>query len=580
MPSDLDPINHVPVFDIMIQMKLFNDAELYQYLKEQNTIPAEKLGEVYKEASENDVSFSKMLVERDLISDLNFTKAVAGLVHVPFVDLSGVEIDEETLRIIPEVYAKSQQVVAFKRDANGLHVALLDPLNKTAPEFIAKKSGMPVVVYMTTKTALDDVLVMYSKNVGQAFDEIIQQNVQQAKGSHSEPPVVKIVDTIIDYAYQNKASDVHIEPTDESSVVRFRIDGLLHDIVRLPVAIHPQIATRVKIMAKLRTDEHQAAQDGKLRVKNASEELDIRVSIVPVTKGEKVVMRLLSERSRQFSLQELGFGEVELKKIVDAYHKPHGMILATGPTGSGKTTTLYAIIKLLNRRDINIVTIEDPVEYEIEGISQIQVNPNTNLTFADGLRSVVRQDPDVILVGEIRDGETAKVSINAAMTGHLVFSSLHTNNAATTIPRLLDLGVEPYLVASSVSVIVAQRLVRKVCAKCRIEYEINLGQPGSEDENNSRTLLKKHLPGVSTIKLYKGKGCSLCHNTGYIGRIGIFEVLVVDEDIRQAIMDSKDAEQIESFARKNGMTTIVENGIQKVREGMTTMEEILRATMD
>jgi type IV pilus assembly protein PilB len=564
-------------------MRLYTEEELYQSIRELQIIPVKRLEDAYQESKRNKIKLTDILLTQDLLAEDNLAKIVAELVSLPFVDLSETAIDEDTLKIIPEVYAVKQKVIAFKRDKNGLHIAMVDPSNKEIPDFIAKKSGIPVKVYLATKRGMQDALALYNKDVGKVFDKIITENVKQVKGStQPEPPIIKIVETIIEYAYQNRASDIHIEPFDNESVVRFRIDGLLHDIVRLPSAIQPQVVTRIKVMAKLRTDEHQSAQDGKISIKNENEELDIRVSIVPVTNGEKIVMRLLSERSRQFSLADLGFSESDMAKINEAYKKPHGMVLATGPTGSGKTTTLYALLKLLNRRDVNIMTIEDPVEYEIEGINQIQVNSNTNLTFADGLRSIVRQDPDIILVGEIRDTETAGISINAAMTGHLVLSTLHTNDAATTIPRLLDLGVEPYLAASSISVIIAQRLVRKICQKCRSSYEINLDKKINNDDYPALTLnlLKKYFIDKTEIRLYKGKGCEVCHQTGYLGREGIYEVIVVDDEIRDAIVAKKDASEITKIAHKNGMTTMVENAIEKVKAGITTLEEIVRVTTE
>jgi type II secretory ATPase GspE/PulE/Tfp pilus assembly ATPase PilB-like protein len=331
-------------------------------------------------------------------------------------------------------------------------------------------------------------------------------------------------------------------------------------------------------MAKLRTDEHRSAQDGKIRVKFEKEKLDIRVSIIPIVEGEKIVMRLLSARSRQLSLEDLGLAGEDLVKLKKEYSKPYGMVLATGPTGAGKSTTLYAILKILNRREVNISTIEDPVEYDIEGINQIQVNAKTNLTFATGLRSILRQDPDVIMVGEIRDTETADMAINAAMTGHLVLSTLHTNDAPTALPRFLKMGIEPFLIASTVNIIIAQRLIRKTCSQCIVS-----------EPTSSADLKKKFLPGLidkhfgpnkKNIRLYHSKGCPVCGNTGYSGRIGIFEVLVVNEAIRDLIMKRANADEIREQAIKEGMKTMIEDGIKKALAGTTTIEEVLRATRE
>lgn len=331
------------------------------------------------------------------------------------------------------------------------------------------------------------------------------------------------------------------------------------------------------MLSKLRTDEHQKAQDGKLVTKIEEDNLDLRVSIVPITNGEKVVMRLLSEKSRQFSLEDLGFSETDLVKVTTAYKKPHGMILSTGPTGSGKTTSLYAILKLLNKREVNIATIEDPVEYDMDGINQIQVNEKTELTFAKGLRSIVRQDPDIILVGEIRDEETAGIAINSAMTGHLVLSTLHTNDAATSIPRLTDMNIEPFLISSTVNIIIAQRLVRKICQNCRVSYE----SPVKDlTKNLSDASVAKHFKGEEKARLYKGQGCPTCQHTGYTGRIGVFEILEITDEIRKAIVDKKPANIIHDLAIKSGMTTMLDDGLEKTKKGLTTIEEVVRVTKE
>ena len=389
-------------------------------------------------------------------------------------------------------------------------------------------------------------------------------------------PIIKIVDTLLQQAYQDRASDLHLEPLEEKTTVRFRIDGILYDIIDLPKDIHDLLITRLKIMAKMRTDEHQAAQDGRFEIMLDSEKVDIRVSIIPISDGEKAVLRLLSRAGRELSLEELGLKGQDFKKLKENIRRPYGMILATGPTGSGKTTTLYAILKILNTREVNIATIEDPVEYSIIGINQIQVNPKTNLTFAEGLKSIIRQDPNIIMVGEIRDEETAGIATNAAMTGHLVLSTLHTNNAATTLPRLLDMKVEPYLISSTVNIAIAQRLVRKICMSCIESY-----QPAEEELENLRekiNLNKILNKNHKKLVLYRGKGCPMCHQTGYRGRIGIFEVLEMKENIKDLVMKNANAGEIEKQAITNGMTTIFEDGIQKALTGITTIEEVLRVT--
>ena len=476
------------------------------------------------------------------------------------------------------IVAKKEQIIAFEKNSQGLKVAMADPLNLEIQQFIAKKAGEKVIPYYATAKDLNEAMRLYSKELQKTFDEMLQQQVEAVeKGQAQDVPIAKIVDLLVEYAYQNKASDIHIEPAEQQSLVRFRIDGVLHDVLKMPIALHSQVVTRVKVLSKLRTDEHMSAQDGKLQMSLPEEELDIRVSIVPIVDGEKIVMRLLSSRSRQFSLGDLGMNDKDLAKVKAGFKRPYGMVLSTGPTGSGKTTTIYAILKILNTRDKNIATIEDPVEYDMEGVNQIQVNPKTNLTFADGLRAILRQDPDIIFVGEVRDKETAGIATNSAMTGHLVLSTLHTNNAATTLPRLIDMGIEPFLVASTVNVIVGQRLVRQICQKCRLSQMMSLTELSKQIP---KELIKKHLGDKSQLRIYQGKGCPVCHNSGYSGRIGVFEVLEVTEAIKELIAAKADADVLSKKAIQEGMSTMLEDGLQKVAHGITTIEEVLRVTKE
>lgn len=413
-------------------------------------------------------------------------------------------------------------------------------------------------------------------NSGDADIKLHQLLELQAKeasfGDIKESAVVQIVDFLLSEAYQSHASDVHIDPERKYTVVRFRLDGVMHDIFMLPKRVHELVVTRLKILARLRTDEHLAPQDGKLQYELGEKFIDIRVSIVPTVKGEDVVMRLLVEDSN-LRLQDLGYSKTDYEKLMKYVTKPWGMILATGPVGSGKTTSLYAILKILNKREVNIVTIEDPVEYYIEGITQIQVNPKAKFTFARGLRSIVRQDPNIIMVGEIRDDETADIAVNAAMTGHLVLSTVHTNNAATTLPRFLEMGIKPFLIASTVNVVIGQRLVRTICEKCKMEYE------------QSAEYLYKYLPpeivdrnvkGHGKIRLFRGEGCRACKNTGYQGRIGIHEVMEITDELRELIMGNADADTIQAKAIAQGMTTMFDDAIAKAIAGITTIEEIFR----
>ena len=552
------------------------DDKLRSTLAELNIIADKDLALILKKYEDSNIGLSKILVNEGIINENDLAKVIADIVALPYIQLDQQAIDVSILNTIPEIVAKKNRIVVFGKDREGLHIATSNLDNEQTVSFIEKKTGFPVKLYFTSDKDIDDALNGYTKDIKSAYQKILNENVASAsKKTKDDLSIIKIVEVTITYAYKNKSSDIHIEPYENKSLIRFRIDGILHDIVDLPKSVHIQAVTRIKVLAKLRTDEHQTPQDGKISFKSEEGNIDIRVSVVPTTGGEKVVMRLLSERSRQYSLSDLGLSEEDNIKLASAYEKPHGMILSTGPTGSGKTTTLYAILKVLNRREVNIMTIEDPVEYEIEGISQIQVNEKAGLTFADGLRSLVRQDPDIMLVGEIRDHETAGISVNAAMTGHLVLSTLHTNDAGTSIPRLLDMGIEPFLVSSTLNVVVAQRLVRKICTKCRYSEELYM-----KDNIGGPLLSVAKYTKTDKIRTYKGKGCDVCHQTGYSGRIGIFEVMVVDDEIRKAIVDKKDSDIIQKIAVKNGMTTIFEDGINKMIKGLTTIDEVLRVTKE
>ncbi|MBI4133043.1 type II/IV secretion system protein [Candidatus Uhrbacteria bacterium] len=386
--------------------------------------------------------------------------------------------------------------------------------------------------------------------------------------------ITQLVDLIVRKAWESGASDIHIDPAAKSVLIRFRIDGILHDIVSLKKELQPLIITRIKVLSGLRTDEHFMAQDGRFRVTEDTVDIDLRVSIVPTYHGENVVMRLLVGEARALGLGELGLSERDLGILHRYIKKPYGMILSTGPTGSGKTTSLYSVLRILNSREISIITIEDPIEYAVSGITQIQVNTQTNLTFAAGLRSIVRQDPNVIMVGEIRDEETAGIAVNAAMTGHLLLSTLHTNDASTTLPRLLDMSIEPFLIASTVNIAIGQRLVRKLCASCRVQYTMSAEERTGLTSAIPQELLNKEK------KFWRAEGCDKCNDTGYIGRIGIFEILEVTDEIRLLIMRRANADEIHQAARKQGMTTMLEDGFTKAIAGITSIAEILRVIHD
>lgn len=406
----------------------------------------------------------------------------------------------------------------------------------------------------------------------EATHAICRKNIEEYLSQGIEPSIVKILDYLIEYAYELKASDIHIDPMEEGLKIRFRIDGALQDIITLPQKIHSEIISRIKILCGLRTDEHQAAQDGRFSYREKTgNPIDIRVSIAPTYHGENAVLRLLCDKVEQFTLESLGFDENEILKIEKALKKPWGMILATGPTGSGKTTTLYTLIKLLNSRERSIITIEDPIEYNIGGITQIQVNSQTELTFANGLRSILRQDPNIIMVGEIRDLETASLAVNTALTGHLFLSSLHTTDSATAIIRLLDMKIEPFLIASTVNLVIAQRLIRKICNNCKTSYQLTKAEYKSLLETIPSKLLENNAE-----TFYRGQGCPQCNQTGYQGRISINEVLVTNDAVKESILKRESSNKIKQVAVANGMTTMLEEGFQKVFKGVTTIEEILR----
>ncbi len=554
---------------------IFDNSFLYKSLSELGVIEKTLLDDAYEEAKELGQPFAEMLLQRDLISDENLGVLVADMLKVPFIRLDKVSLDREVIEKMPEEMARARGIIVFKIDETATHVAMSNPSDLLSVTFLKKKINRPIKIYYATDRDIRTALFAYRKDVSAMFEEIISKNVGEVDDEKDETPIIRIVETMLVYAYQSRASDIHVEPMEDTTQVRFRIDGVLHDVIALPKKLESQLVSRVKIMSSLPTDEHAAALDGKFEFEVPDmERIDVRVSILPATNGERIVMRILAGNIQQFALLDLGFSDKDIKKVREAYTKPYGMVLATGPTGSGKTTTMYAFLKIMNKRNVNIMTIEDPVEYQIKGINQIQVNPKTNLTFSAGLKSIVRQDPNIILVGEIRDEETAGIAVNAALTGHLVLSTLHTSDAATTIPRLLEMKVEPFLIASSLNLIVAQRLVRKICTNCResqvIETELIKGEI-------PEGLIKKFLEQTKKgISLYKGKGCPVCRGTGYVGRVGIYEVMTMSDSLREAIMKKTDAEEIKKIAIKEGMTTMLEDGLVKVKMGVTTIDELLR----
>lgn len=554
--------------------------ELEQILVDGGFVESDDFDKAQQTAKAENMNVEDVIIETGLIKDEHLGQLIAVEHNYQFVNLRSQGVDRELLSVIPERVARAQNVLLFGRSGEKLKLAMTDPDDYLFISLVEKKSGKEVVPFYATQRDLRQSFEVYKKSLGEKYEELIEQSVQEASGGRKikEYPIIQIVDVLLDYAHNNKASDLHFEPRKEHTAVRFRIDGVLHHVLKLPKELHDAIITRLKVLAELRTDEHLAAQDGKINYEVEGTELDVRVSIVPITSGEKAVLRFLSETTKDYTLDSLGLSKGDFKRLDDAIKKPWGMILATGPTGSGKTTTLYSVLKVLNSPNVNISTIEDPVEYDIENANQIQVNARTKLTFAKGLRSIVRQDPDIIMVGEIRDEETAGIAVNSAMTGHLVLSSLHTNDAATTLPRMLDMDIEPFLIASTINVAIAQRLVRKICLRCRKSEELSLAKTKEvmmQFDKRMQAVIKKQMTGRK-LTVYRGQGCSVCQDTGYVGRIGIFEVLEVSEKIKSLIMQRANSDEIKKQAVKEGMTTMLEDGIRKVNSGVTTIDEILR----
>lgn len=536
-------------------------------------------------------SAEEILVEKKYVDEESLTKAKAQLLNVSYVKPSEIGASPEALGVLHESVAKRYKIFPFAIDKvnNTLSVAMVNPLDLTALEFVEKKSGMRIVPFMASATELavairDRYAQSLSTEVVEALKDVSTPkkrvvDVTQLGQVIREAPVAKIVETILSFAIKARASDIHIEPQETRTRVRYRIDGILHEKLVLPREVHNSVVSRIKILAEMKIDERRLPQDGRFTFKIYDEEVDLRISTLPTVHGEKVVMRLLKKSGRVPTLTELGVRGRALANLEKAIVVPHGIILITGPTGSGKTTTLYSILNKINTPRVNIMTLEDPVEYEMVGVNQVQINPTAGLTFASGLRSFLRQDPNVIMVGEVRDKETAELAVQAALTGHLVFSTLHTNSAAGALPRLLDMAVEPFLLASTMTLVAGQRVARKICTECRMEFPI---QP--EVLNDIKNVLgpmfdawlRKQNLTADQVKLYKGKGCSVCDDTGYLGRVGIYEVLNVSERVARMIVEHASAALIEKQAVTEGTILMKQDGYMKALEGITTLEEVLR----
>ncbi len=514
-------------------------------------------------------------------------KTAAQLENVPYIDLENSPVDPQAISIIPESIAKNLNVLPYKLDPTTdlLFVATDDPINTRNSEFLEKKTGKRIILALADKTIINKVIESsYSKGLSPEVTEALKDYkppaekkvIEDIGSAIKEAPIAKIVSTILEFAVKSRASDIHIEAEELKTRVRYRIDGILQEKLVLPKSIHDALVSRIKILSEMKIDERRIPQDGRFNFKLGEDEVDLRISTLPTVHGEKVVMRLLKKTGGVPALSELGLRGPQYKDLEEAISKPYGIVLVTGPTGSGKTTTLYSVLSRLNKHSVNIITLEDPVEYQIPGINQVQINPQAGLTFANGLRAFLRQDPNIILVGEIRDKETTTLAIQAALTGHLVFSTLHTNDSATSIPRLIDLGGEPFLIASVLNAALAQRIVRKICEHCKEEFI-----PEQNIQENIRQVLGELIPkqykDQTQIKLYRGRGnCQECQDTGYYGRIGIFEVLKVTPAINKLILQEANSKDIYAQSVKDGLINMKQDGFLKALAGITTLEEILR----
>ncbi len=559
-------------------------------LLKQGYVTEEDLQKAEQEAESERSTLVNYLFSHDLLNRVLLGQAMAEHYDVPFTDLEKEQIDDEVFFRLPEQVARVQSVIAMRHVGDKIRIAMTDPTDISLVRLVEQRLGSSVMVTYAGESDIARTFRRYQANLKSRYEKaafgleaITPETDPEEQADIRDRVITKIVDIVMEAAYIQEASDVHLDPFDDHCVVRVRVDGILHDILSMPMDIYDSFLSRIKVLSKMRTDEHRAAQDGKFRfvTKDGKNAMDVRVSVVPAGGSENIVMRVLSSQGRYFGLHELGFQKHDLNKIMEGIKTPHGMILVSGPTGSGKTTTLYSVLRILNRREVNIATIEDPVEFAIEGITQIQVNVKTNLTFASGLRAIVRQDPDIIMVGEVRDEETAGISVNSALTGHLVLSTIHTNDASTTLPRLLDMDIEPFLIASTVNLIIAQRLVRIICRSCIQSYTLDKKQVAffSKHKHLSQYLKKFSSKSLDKIRMYRGAGCNVCGDTGYQGRIGIFEVLPISDEIRGMIMSGGSADEIEKQAVKEGMITLMEDGLRKVLEGTTTIDEVLRVAI-
>ncbi len=582
-------------------LKFDTTKSIEDLLYERKLINSDQLSAIKFEHVNTGKEITQIVKERGYVSDEDFVKAFGDVYGIEYVNLTGKQIPAELVELVPLSVAKKYNIVPYLLEGDKLSVAMVDPLDLQTIEFIERKTSYKVVPFITSQKEVDRILdEQKGKAIGEeisaALEEISQTTlkIDESGGELTDAtirdaPIARIVGMILETAVKTLASDIHLEPGEKGSRLRYRIDGVLEEKRILPKEMHDSIIARIKILAKMKIDEKRIPLDGRFKVQVGNTQTDLRVSTLPTIYGEKVVIRLLKEEGAVFTFKDLGLRGLSLKRFEEQILKPVGMVLVTGPTGSGKTVTLASALAKLNTVRVNIVTIEDPVEIRVLGVNQVQINPQAGLTFANGLRAFLRQDPNIIMVGEIRDGETAELGVHAALTGHLVLSTLHTNSASGALPRLLDMGIENFLLASTVNVILAQRLVRKICTNCKEEHETpeevlqEMKTVLSSIERNKTIMLKDPETAKivkkfneGEIKLYKGRGCDKCANTGYKGRIGIFEVLEMSDRIGRLTLESSTAQQIQDVAMEEGMLNLMQDGYLRVVEGMTTLAEVMR----
>lgn len=574
---------------------MFDEKILREVIRQTKLLDSNALRKATIAAKEKKQPLETYLVSSGAISEETLYTEAAKTLKLPFIDLTKQQVRKDILFLIPEILASSHGIVPFDKSETEIKLATTNPGDLQTIEFIKRKTGLTPKIYITTPASLEEIFKQYRRSLKAEFEEISpitgieEEEPEKLREMAEDLPIIRIVDSLIDHAIFEEASDIHIEPGEKEVYVRYRVDGILRLVSTLPKIMHPGIIARIKILSNLQLDEHRLPQDGRMRITTQEYRFSVRVSIFPTFEGEKIVMRLLAETAAVVTLEQLGLEPKPLQIVKRNIKRPHGLILVTGPTGSGKTTTLYSIINILNKPEVNISTIEDPIEYRIPGVNQAQVNQKISFTFATGLRALLRQDPNIIMVGEIRDAETSDVALNAALTGHLVLSTLHTNDAVTALPRLTDLGVPSFLVAFTTNIIIAQRLVRKLCNDCKEPYKLP-EEKRTElallfDLNTVvKTLVREGVVPKSTtpktLSFYTAPGCATCEKSGYKGRIGLYEVLEITHPVADLFNKKASADELRTAAIAQGMVLLHEDGFIKAVKGVTSLEEVVRVTKE